>query len=111
MHDSVAAIRAGRPRTHFASRGTHRRERHMGLRRSSRLPLPPSMAKRVAAQPLRAIRRAARGLTTVAHAGITASGNSPRSTGLRSTGSVKWSRQSVAGLRRARQRSATPWRD
>jgi len=108
MHDSVAAIRAGRPRTRFASQPAHRRERQLGLRRASR---PLAAARRGSLlNPLLALRQAARSLAISANP----AGHDGRAARVRpaTETSITWSRCSTAGRRTSRRRrSAAPWRD
>jgi hypothetical protein len=104
MHDSVAAIRAGRPRTRFASQSVSHRERHLGLRRASRPPLAPAAPSRIKGHPLAALRRAVRGLRPA----IGRAAPSPLA-GLRRASLISWGGQADGGRRRKRARSAAPW--
>ncbi|HUG48235.1 MAG TPA: hypothetical protein VMP67_07450 [Candidatus Limnocylindria bacterium] len=109
MHDSVAAIRAGRPRTRFAAQTANRRERQLGLRRASHLTCQATAAATGAAQPLVALRRAARSACSQP---LPARGRRPTSVApaVRRQVGMTWRRTADAGRRIQRRRSATPWR-
>ncbi|CAN5732875.1 hypothetical protein BH24CHL6_BH24CHL6_04980 [soil metagenome] len=108
MHDSVAAIRANRPRTRFAAHAAQRHERQMGLRRTSRALLAAAPG-RSRTPPLLALHRAARTLAGLRNGPRRAHGLAdtlPRGRGT----AMSWSRQPEPGRRMSRGRSATPWR-
>ncbi|MBA2571012.1 MAG: hypothetical protein H0V04_07535 [Chloroflexi bacterium] len=67
MQNSVSAIRAGRSRARFVLPPAHRLERRLGLHRLFRTPGARSPQARAAARraPLKALRHAARGLSSV----------------------------------------------
>jgi hypothetical protein len=103
MDDSVAAIRAGRPRTRFTSSPSHRREAKLGLARSATVPVTPLHHGRNRARPLRAVREAARGLTAIAPLG-------EGHLRIRRSTELTWSSAIAARRRPSSLRSAAPWR-
>lgn len=109
MHVTLAAIRASRPRTRFATPAAHNRQRHLGLQRG---PRTTPVVHRPSAHHLRQLallRGAAR--TAVIAANTTPGAQLGR---LRQAvarhDTIAWSSPAAAGLRRPRLRSAAPWR-
>jgi hypothetical protein len=105
MQDSRAAIRAGRSRTHYVVPAARHRQRRLGLVRAAYEPVPTRLAEECR-RPVDALRAAARSHAIVAAA---ASG-SARAGRLSGRARLAWSRHVASGLRRARPRSAAPWR-
>jgi hypothetical protein len=106
MQNGVGAIRAARSRTRFVLPPVHRRERHLGLHRVFRTPSPSSPTSLIEArlQPVRALRRAARGL-------VPASGleQRPTSAAIGADPRMRWTR-SRNGLSGSRIAGSSPWR-
>lgn len=107
MQHGVAAIHAVRSRTHFVLPPAHRRERQLGLHRVFRTPSPSSPAALIQArlQPVKALRRAARGL-------VPAAGLEPRVPTASAIGGdprMRWTR-SRNGLSGSRIAGSSPWR-
>jgi hypothetical protein len=99
MQHSLAAIRAGRSLTTFVAQPVAGRQRRLGLQR----PVYTSARSRLAARrPVDALRAATRG-----HAIAPAT---TRRIQPAISGQLSWSRRFETGLRRARSRSAAPWR-
>jgi hypothetical protein len=105
MHIRPATIRTNRHRTRFAVSSSHRRERHLGLRRGPRTMLAAPRSSDATARALNVLRQASRGLVREPAAWL---GEGPMS--VRRRKSIAWSRPPESGLRRVRPRSAAPWR-
>jgi hypothetical protein len=103
MQHSLAAIRAGRPRTRFVAPAARQRQRRLGLARAVYEPAVARSANE-RRRPVDALRTAARSHAIVA---VRGAGRAERLSG---RAQLAWSRQVVTGLRRARPRSAAPWR-
>jgi hypothetical protein len=107
MQNGVAAIRAARSRTRFVLPPAHRRERHLGLHRVFRTPSPTSPTSLIEAQlqPVRALRRAARGLVPAS----SPKQRSPTSAAIGADPRMRWTR-SRNGLSGSRIAGSSPWR-
>jgi hypothetical protein len=103
MQHSQAAICAGRPRTRFVVPAARHRQRRLGLAGAV---YEPALARTANEhrRPVDALRAAARSHAIVA---VRGAGRAERLSG---RAQPAWSRHVASGLRRARPRSAAPWR-
>ena len=99
MQSPVAAIRAAHPRTSFVRALGHQRERHLGLRGGALARLVP-VPRTVPHRSLQSLRSS----------GVTPEATRPRTSALRRTPLMRWSRSPAVGERGPVARHATPWR-